>query len=131
MILPCIFSHDLSADFEDALRVSVEAGAAGLELRGRMFGHSIGPIDDGDAARIREVCARYGARVAVIGSPVGKCSLDDPEELRQHQALFRRMAELAHVFETALIRGFALWRPGRDRSDDRARPDLEEHLPRV
>jgi sugar phosphate isomerase/epimerase len=130
-IRPCIFSDEVSADFDEAVRLSVEAGAQGLELRGKMFGKSIGQIDDADVVRIREVCARYGATVAVIGSPVGKCSLEDPEERRRHQELFERMAQLGHVFGTPLIRAFSLWRPARDRATDHVRPHLDRYLPQV
>lgn len=130
-IRPCVFSDEVAADFEEAVRLSAEAGAQGLELRGKMFGRSIGQIDDADVARIREICNRYGVAVAVIGSPVGKCSMDDPEELAQHQRLFQRMAELAHAFETPLIRAFALWKPGREKTPDHDRPELAGYLPRI
>src|SRR5204863_9943744 len=95
-IRSCVFSDEVSPDFEEAVRLSVEAGAEGLELRGRMWGKSIGQIDDAEGGRVTEVCSRFGARVGVIGSPVGKCDMENAEECRQHQALFRRMAELAH-----------------------------------
>jgi len=130
-IRPCIFSDEVAPDFEEAVRLAAAAGAEGLELRGRLFGKSIGQIDAADVERIRQVCARHGVRVAVIGSPVGKCSMDSPEEMREHQRLFGRMVQLAHAFETPLIRGFALWRPDRDRATDHLRPDLEQYLPRV
>jgi L-ribulose-5-phosphate 3-epimerase len=134
-LLPCIFSDEVSPDFEEAVRLSAEAGAEGLELRNRMWGKSIGQIDDADVDRIREICARHGVRVAVIGSPVGKCDIDDADECRRHQLLFERMAALAHTFETPLIRGFALWRPAvngtRDHRDDALRPDLDRYLPRI
>jgi sugar phosphate isomerase/epimerase len=130
-IRPCIFSDEVAPDFEESVRLSAEAGAQGLELRGRMFGRSIGQIDDDDVARIREICERHGVRVAVIGSPVGKCSMDDPEELRQHQRLFERMAQLAHAFGTPLIRAFALWKPGRERTADHDRPDIDRFLPSI
>jgi sugar phosphate isomerase/epimerase len=130
-ILPCVFCDEVAEDFEEAVRLSAEAGAVGLELRGRMWGKSIGQIDDPDAARIKEVCARHGVRVAVIGSPVGKCDMESPDELAAHQKLFGRMAELAHTFGTDLIRGFALWRPNRSRETDHLRPNLDEYLPRI
>jgi L-ribulose-5-phosphate 3-epimerase len=130
-IRPCVFSDEVASDFEDSARLSAEAGAAGLELRRHMFGRSITEIDHDDVLKVREVAARYGVAVAVIGSPVGKCDMDDPEECRRHQQYFRRMAELAHAFGTPLIRGFALWRPNRNRDTDHIRPDLEQYLPRV
>src|SRR5438094_3596991 len=109
----CVLSDAVAPEVEEAVGLSGEAGAEGLEVRGRMWGKSIGQIEDADVARVEEVCSRYGARVAVIGSPVGKCDMENAEECRQHGALFRRMAELAHAFGTPLIRGFALWRPNR------------------
>lgn len=130
-IRPSVFSDEVAPEFEEAVRLSVEAGAEGLELRGRMWGRSIGQIDDGDVRRIQEVCGRFGAQVAVIGSPVGKCDMENPEECRRHQALLGRMVQLAHTFGTPLIRGFALWRPNRSRETDRVRPNLEEYLPHV
>ncbi|MBI3909822.1 MAG: sugar phosphate isomerase/epimerase [Armatimonadetes bacterium] len=126
-----IFSDEVSADFKEAVRLSAEAGATGLELRGHMFGKSIAAIDNNDVARIKDLCASYGAQVAVIGSPVGKCDMTDPEECRQHQVLFRRMVELAHAFDTRLIRGFALWHPDGERALEQVRPNLDEHLPRI
>jgi len=130
-IRACIFSDEVAADFEEAVRASVAAGAAGLELRGRLFGKSITQVDDDDVARIRAVCRRHGIEVAVIGSPVGKCSLDDPGERAQHQSTFTRMAQLAGALGTPFIRGFALWRPGRTRETDAERPDLDAFLPSI
>lgn len=130
-ILPCVFSDEVAPEFDDAVRLAVEAGALGLELRNRMWGRSITQIDADDVARIQETCTRYGARVAVIGSPVGKCDMDNAEECRSHQALFQRMAQLAHAFETPLIRAFALWRPNRSRETDHLRPNLDDYLSRI
>jgi len=131
MIRSCIFTDEVAPEFEEAVRLSAEAGAQGLELRNKLFGKSIVQIDDMDVRRIRDVCRTHGVEVAVLGSPVGKCSLDDPEEQRRHQDYFRRMAELAHAFETPIIRGFALWRPNRDRATDHLRPNLEAHLAQI
>ena len=130
-ILPCVFSDEVSSDFEEAVRLSREAGALGLELRGRMFGKSITQIDAADVEQIKGICSKYGVKVAVIGSPVGKCDADNPDECRQHQKHFDRMVELAHAFDTELIRAFSLWRPNRDRATDHVRPDLDRYLPQI
>lgn len=130
-IRPCVFSDEVASDFEEAVRLSKEAGADGLELRGRLFGKSITQIEAAEVERIRAVCRAAGVEVAVIGSPVGKCEMQSAEEYRQHQAHFKSMVELAHAFGTRLIRGFALWRPNRSRATDADRPDLEQYLPRI
>ena len=46
-----------------------------------------------------------------IGSPFGKCDMENAEELAQHQRHFDRMLQLAERFGTPIIRGFALWKP--------------------
>src|ERR1051325_2677831 len=100
-IRACVFCDEVAEDFEEAVRLSAEAGAEGLELRGRLFGKSIAQIDDDEAARVAEICDRYGVAVAVIGSPVGKCH---PCQAAEHQQMFQRMAELAQFFGTTRIR---------------------------
>ena len=128
MIEPCIFADELSPDFEEAVRRSVEAGARCVELRGGIWGRAVQNCTDEDVARMKEVLARHGARVAVVGSPVGKCDLDSEDEYETHVRWFGRMCELAHVFGTRVIRGFAFWSPGRR---EQPRPDLSAYLPRI
>jgi sugar phosphate isomerase/epimerase len=124
-----VFTDEVAPEFEEAVRQSVAAGATGVEIRGRLYGKSVTQIDDDDVKQMQDVLARHGARVAAIGSPFGKCHIDRPEELAEHQRHFERMVALAHAFETRIIRGFALWKPRRD--DDRFRPDLAPFLDRV
>jgi sugar phosphate isomerase/epimerase len=128
MIEACIFADEVSKDFDEAVRLSVEAGARCIELRGGIWGRAVQSCTDEDVERIQHVLAREGARVAVIGSPVGKCHLDNEEEYRTHLAWFDRMCELAHAFDTRVIRGFAFWDPSSDHS---ARPDLDRYLPLI
>jgi sugar phosphate isomerase/epimerase len=77
---------------------------------------------------MQQVLAAHGARVAVVGSPVGKCALDDDSEYRQHLEWFDRMCVLAHRFGTRVIRGFAFWAPS---GSERDRPDLSRYLDRI
>lgn len=130
-IRPCVFSDEVHPEFEEAVRLSKEAGAEGLEIRGRMFGRAVTHITDDDVANMDRILDRYGVQVAVIGSPVGKCDMEKPEELEQHQRHFDRMLELARHYDTRVIRGFALWRPGRRDEPDHVRPNLEEFMERV
>src|SRR5438874_2627690 len=128
-IEPCVFSDEVAPDFEEAVRLSVAAGATGLEIRGKLFGKSVTGITDDEVDRMKEIMERHGAHVASVGSPFGKCDMNNPAELEQHQRHFERMVQLAHAFGTPIIRGFALWKP--DRSREAARPELSAYLDRI
>jgi L-ribulose-5-phosphate 3-epimerase len=128
-IEPCVFSDEVSADFEEAVRLSVEAGATGLEIRGKLFGKNVTGITDEEVGQMQAIMERHGAHVVSIGSPFGKCDMNKPEELEQHQRHFERMVQLAHVFGTPIIRGFALWKP--DRGREAARPIIRDYLERI
>jgi sugar phosphate isomerase/epimerase len=125
----CVFTDEVAPDFDEAVRQATAAGATGMEIRGRLYGKNVTTIDDADVRRMEEVLDRHEARVASIGSPFGKCDRERPEELAEHQRHFERMVELAHVFGTRVIRGFALWKP--DRGRDQPRPDLARYLDEI
>ncbi|HAA76488.1 TPA: hypothetical protein DCE37_15345 [Candidatus Latescibacteria bacterium] len=129
------FADEVSKeDFDEAVRLGVEAGATGIELRGGIWGKRVQEIEDDEVKRVQDVLAKYDVRVYSLGSPVGKCHADDPAEQDEHHRMFDRMIELANAFGTTIIRGFALWNPrikvegleGRARSTER--PDLDAHL---
>lgn len=128
-IEPCVFTDEVSLDFEEAVQLSVEAGATAVEIRGRLPGGSITTIADEDVETMQAVLAKFGVRVGSLGSPFGKCSLENPEEMAQHQRHFDRMLQLSEAFGTPIIRGFALWRPTK--RPDAERPDLEAYLDRI
>ncbi len=128
-IQPCVFTDEVSPDFEEAVQRSVEAGATAMEIRGKLPGGSITTISDGDVATMQTVLAKFDARVGALGSPFGKCHMDRPAELDEHQRHFDRMVQLAKAFGTPVIRGFALWRP--EAGPDSERPDLAPYLERI
>jgi sugar phosphate isomerase/epimerase len=123
MIETGIFADEVAPDFEEQIDLCKRAGASCIELRGGIFGRAVQNCTDEDVARVQEVLAEYGSRVAVIGSPVGKCVLGDEEEYQMHLQRFDRMCELAHVFGTRIIRGFAFWTPS---GQELPRPNLDE-----
>jgi len=128
MIEACIFADEVSKEFDEAVRLSVEAGARCIELRGGIWGRAVQSCTDEDVERMQAVLAEHGARVAVIGSPVGKCHLDNEEEYQTHLRWFDRMCELAHAFDTRVIRGFAFWTPTQR---EHPRPNLDHYLPLI
>ncbi len=74
----------------------------------------------GEIQKIRHLEDRYGLNVASIASPIGKVKLLDKHDgtknayvpFRQYLAKdVARVCELAHAFETKLIRGFSFYHP--------------------
>ncbi len=131
MIDICFFADEVSkADFEEAIRLGVQAGANTVEVRGGVWGKHVTEIDDDDVKRAQDVLSSYDVRVACIGSPFGKCAIDDAQEYEQHLRYFERMVELAHAFDTRIIRGFAFWNPHR-RIKGARRPDINDYLERI
>lgn len=122
----CFFADEVSKDFEEAVKLGVQAGANSLEIRGGIWGKTVTQIDENDIKRMQDVLAKYKATVDSIGSPFGKCHHDNKEEYETHLRYFNRMAELAHVFNTRIIRGFAFWKPNRDAETNR--PNIEKWL---
>ena len=122
------FADEVSKeDFDEAVRLGVEAGATGVELRGGIWGRRIQEIDDDEVKRVQDVLGKYGVRILSVGSPFGKCAHDSQEERDAHHRMFDRMVELAKVFGTPVIRGFALWNPYR-KERDRPRQEIEAFL---
>src|SRR5690349_20528764 len=97
-IEPCVFTDEVNPDFEEAVQLSVEAGATAMEIRGRLPGGSITTISNADVEMMQAILAKFNARVGSLGSPFGKCAMDNPEELAQHQRYFDRMLQLAEMF---------------------------------
>lgn len=70
--------------------------------------------------RIRELQSEYGMNVASIGSPIGKVKLLDVEDGTRNRFVpfsqyvkrdVPKACEMAHAFETKLVRGFSFYPP--------------------
>lgn len=73
-----------------------------------------------EITRIRHLEDEYGLNVASIGSPIGKVKLKDQEDgtgnafvpfAKYLENDVKKACELAHAFETKLIRGFSFYHP--------------------
>ncbi len=82
--------------------------------------------------KIRQLQNEYGLNVSSIGSPIGKVKLVDVEDGTKNAYVpfekylasdVQKACELAHAFETKLIRGFSFYHPKGS--------DPREHLPQV
>jgi len=82
--------------------------------------------------QIRHLEDEYGLNVSSIGSPIGKVKLKDVDDGTKNAFVpfkkyladdVKRVCELAHAFETKLIRGFSFYHPKGT--------DPKAHLPQV
>jgi sugar phosphate isomerase/epimerase len=85
-----------------------------------------------EIAKVRRLAAEYGMNVSSLGSPIGKVKLLDEEDGTGNQYIpfkkylakdVKRACEMAHAFETKLIRGFSFYHPKGT--------DPWPHVPRV
>lgn len=73
--------------------------------------------------QVREIQNDYGLNVSSIGSPIGKVKLLDVEDGTKNAYIpfdeylandVKKVCEIAHLFETKLIRGFSFYQPKGD-----------------
>jgi sugar phosphate isomerase/epimerase len=129
---------DESANQKTAEQQFVAFAAAGLQYYSLRFidagqgVKNVMQLTTPEIVKIRHLEDEYGLNVATIGSPIGKVKLLDVEDGSKNRFVpfakylaeeVNRACELAHAFETKLIRGFSFYHP---RGTD---PHL--HLPQV
>jgi sugar phosphate isomerase/epimerase len=77
-------------------------------------------LSRGEIQKVRHYEGSYGMNVASIGSPIGKVKLVDADDGTQNAFIpfkkyldgdVKRVCEIAHAFETKLIRGFSFYPP--------------------
>ncbi len=85
-----------------------------------------------EITKVRHLESEYGLNVSSLGSPIGKVKLLDVDDGTHNDYIpfekyldhdVKRACELAHAFETKLIRGFSFYHPRGS--------DPQEHLPQV
>lgn len=85
-----------------------------------------------EITKVRHLEDEYGLNVSSLGSPIGKVKLLDVDDGTGNQYVpfqkylakdVHQACELAHAFETKLIRGFSFYHPRGS--------DPQEHLPQV
>jgi sugar phosphate isomerase/epimerase len=89
-------------------------------------------LTKGEITKLRHLEDEFGMNVASIGSPIGKVKLLDVDDGTKNQFVpfqqylekdVKLACELAHAFETKLIRGFSFYHPKGS--------DPWEHLPQA
>ena len=129
---------DEATHHRTAIEQFTSFAALGLEyysLRYVDVGHGIKHVmelNKSEITKLRHLEGEFGMNVASIGSPLGKVKLLDQEDGTSHRFLpfkrylqteVKKACELAHTFETKLIRGFSFYPPQGS--------DPWEHLPQA
>ncbi len=106
------FTDEISQDLAHACAVCREFGVTGAEIRG-VWETNVAALSDAQVADIRRIVADHGMTVCSIGSPFGKCELDDPAAVAAHMEMLRRCAAIGHALDCRMVRGFVFWGHGR------------------
>ena len=130
-----VITDEISQDFEHALDVMLEYGVRGAELRG-LWGTNIADLSREQVSRAKDALQERGMTAIGLATPFYKCDLTEeaadepagplhlaaPLGLEQQMELLKRCIELAHEFETPLLRVFTFWRK------QALTPELEERI---
>jgi sugar phosphate isomerase/epimerase len=117
---------DESAAGKTALEQFVAFAALGLQYYTIRFidvgqgVKNVMKLSVGEIQKIRQLQNEYGLNVTSIGSPIGKVKIVDAEDGTKNAYVpfdkylagdVQKACELAHAFETKLIRGFSFYHP--------------------
>jgi hypothetical protein len=117
---------DESANHKMAVEQFAVFAALGLQYYSLRFVDVGGGIKNvmkltkSEITKLRHLEDEYGMNVASIGSPIGKVKLCDEEDGTDNPFIpfdryldkdVRRACDLAHAFETKLVRGFSFYHP--------------------
>ena len=105
------FTDEISQDLERACEVCNEFGVEGAEIRG-VWRTPCQKLTDAQVRDIKRIVAGHGMVVCSIGSPFGKCELDNPAEVAEHMDILRRCSDIGLELGCEMIRGFAFWGHG-------------------
>ena len=105
------FTDEISLDLERACQVCNEFGVTGAELRKVWDAHPQ-TLTDAQVHDIKRIVSDHGMVVCSLGSPFGKCELDDAGEVAQHMDWLKRFCDIAHELDCPFVRGFAFWGHG-------------------
>lgn len=126
---------DEAANHKTAAEQFSALSAAGLQYYSLRFVDvgegvkNVMKLTKSEITKLRHIEDEYGMNVASIGSPLGKVKLRDVDDGTSNQFIpfdrylekeVSRACELAHAFETKLIRGFSFYPPKGE--------DPREHL---
>lgn len=104
-----VITDEISQDFERVVEVAGEYGVTALEPRS-VWDKPPQELTDEDCKLIKRIADDAGMEICCIASPFLKCDLGDEEQYHTHLDHLRRFADLAHIWDCQIIRGFTFWK---------------------
>jgi len=101
-----VISDEISQDLDRAIRLAVEFGLEGLDVR-TVWEKGVHQLDDDELDRLRRAAEYAGLQVPSIAPPFLKCR---PDELPEHRRVLERSLHAAERLGARVVRGFTFWR---------------------
>ena len=102
------FADEISADPKEQTSVLKACGIGYLDFRGA-WNKNVMDLDAAELGRFERILADAGVKVAAIGSPIGKSTIDQPAAFELDRV--KRACELAERFHCRYIRIFSFYAP--------------------
>ncbi len=111
------FADEISQELTEQLDVLDELGMKYFDLRG-VWDRNVLDLTDDDCKKIKSILDDRGFKLAAIGSPIGKSTIDKPADFELDR--LKKAADLAEFFGCKYIRVFSFFPPeGKDIADYR------------
>ncbi len=109
------FADEISKELKDQIHTLKECGIKYIDLRG-VWGTNVMDLTDQQTRDIKKMIDAEGIKIACIGSPIGKSTIDKPARFELDRV--KKAADLADFFDAKYIRVFSYYAPeGRKIAD--------------
>jgi len=102
------FADEISPDLNEQLDVLEQCGLKYLDLRS-MWRTNVMELTDDQLRRIKRALDDRGIRVAAVGSPIGKTTIDKPASLELDR--IKRAVDIAEILGARYVRVFSFYGP--------------------
>ncbi|HSW46138.1 MAG TPA: sugar phosphate isomerase/epimerase family protein [Phycisphaerae bacterium] len=102
------FADEISQDPREQMDALEDNDIRFIELRG-VWGVNVMRLTDAQCSELKKQLDDRGFGISCIASPIGKIRLD--EDYRKHFDQFRRVVDLAEIFDSRYIRIFSYYPP--------------------
>lgn len=109
MLKLSIFTDEVSQNPERAVKLAVEFGLRGVEIRS-VWDTQPQHLAEPQIAELKRLLDAHDLKAACIASPFLKCNLWDEAAYEEHFEILRRCIALGKSLGTNLVRGFTGWK---------------------